>query len=129
MINPASKNTGIPTTSPVIPNAQAAFLSPNLLTNVLAIVSAPPEHSNIAPNIEPRPISNAMLDKVFPTPFSIVKTISLSGIPDKTPIVIALNTIAITGCNLPLIINSKSKIIPMAAAIISLSGDATNPSI
>ena len=37
-MSPASKNTGIAMTSPVIPKAQAAFLSPNFFTMVTASV-------------------------------------------------------------------------------------------
>lgn len=68
IISPASKNTGIAITSPVIPSAHAAFLSPNLLTIVTASVCAPPDVSRIAPNMLPKPTNRAIPFNVLPIP-------------------------------------------------------------
>ena len=89
MISPASKNTGIAITSPVNPSAHAAFSSPNLFTIVTASVCAPPDASSIAPNIEPRPTSNAIPFNVLLIPSFTAETISENGIPATIPIVIA----------------------------------------
>ena len=95
MINPASKKTGIATTSPVIPNAQAAFSSPNFFTIVTARVCAPPDASRIAPNIEPSPTRSAIPLRVFPMPSFTDFTISVNGIPAMSPIAIAPTSIEI----------------------------------
>lgn len=75
MISPASKNTGMAITRPVIPRAQAAFWSPNRFTMVTARVWAPPETSRIAPNMDPRPTSRAIPFNVFPIPSLTAVTI------------------------------------------------------
>ena len=68
IISPASKNTGIAVTIPVMPSAHGARFSPNLLIIVSATRSAPPEISRIAPNIEPKPTSKSMPLSVSPMP-------------------------------------------------------------
>ena len=83
---PASKNTVVPTTRPVIPNAIPAFFSPNLLTNVCATHCAPPDTSKIPPNKEPSPINNTIPCKVSPAPFSTVLISAGTGIPAPRPI-------------------------------------------
>jgi len=89
MISPASKNTGIEITRPVIPSAHAAFSSPNFFTIVTAKVCAPPDASSIAPNMEPSPTRRAIPFSVFPIPSSTAVTISSNGIPAISPIAIA----------------------------------------
>ena len=83
---PASKNTVVPTTSPVIPNAIPDFFSPNLLIKVWATHCAPPDTSRIPPNKEPSPINRIIPCKVSPAPFSTVLTSVGTGIPAPSPI-------------------------------------------
>ena len=94
MIRPASKKTGIATTRPVMPNAHAAFSSPNFLTIVTASVCAPPEASRIAPNIDPRPTKSAIPFRVLPIPSLTAVTMSAKGIPAMIPMEIAPTRIA-----------------------------------
>ena len=95
MISPASKNTGIAITRPVIPSAQAAFSSPNFFTIVTAMVCAPPDTSKIAPNMDPIPTSRAIPFNVFPIPSFTAEIMSCVGIPARSPIQIAPIRIAI----------------------------------
>ncbi len=122
IIRPASKNTGIAITSPVIPSAQAAFLSPNHLTMVTASVCAPPDISRIAPNMEPSPTSNAIPFSVLPIPSFTAVTISSTGIPAIRPMAIAPVSMEIIAWILNLIISTSSITSPMIAAITSLVG-------
>ena len=76
--------------------------------------------------MEPSPTRSAIPCSVFPTPFSTVSEIIVSGIPAPTPIMIAEIIIEMTGCNLNLMISTKRHTIPTTAAIISLVGSAIN---
>ena len=123
---PASKNTVVPTTSPVIPRAIPAFFSPNLFTRVCATHCAPPDTSRIPPNKDPRPISSTIPCKVSPAPFCTVFTRVGTGIPAPSPITSAEISSDNTGWILSLMISSNNRIIPTAAAINSLVGSAAN---
>ena len=124
MIRPASKNTGMAMTRPVMPSAQAAFSSPNLRTIVTASVCAPPETSRIAPNIEPKPTSSAMPFSVLPMPSLTEATISVRGIPAISPIEMAPTRIEIMACTLHLIMRTSRMIRPMTAARTSRVGSS-----
>ena len=129
MIRPASKNTGIAITSPVIPRAQAAFLSPNLFTMVTARVWAPPEISRIAPNMDPRPTSRAIPLSVFPIPSLTELIISSKDIPEISPIAMAPARMAIIAWILNLMIRTSRITSPTKAAVTSLTGLAAAASI
>ena len=119
----------MPTISPVIPSAHGAFFSPNTLSSVSAMTSTPPDTCKMAPNIEPRPISIAIVCRVVPTPSAKVSVIMLNGIPATRPMISADNIIAINGWILTLIIKNNNTAKPSAAPIISLSGEAVKTSI
>ncbi len=122
MINPASKNTGMAMTRPVMPSAQAAFLSPNHRTILTASVCAPPEASRIAPNMDPSPTSSAIPFNVFPIPSFTAVTIFSKGIPAPSPIKIAPTNMETIACTLNLMINKSNTASPRIAAITNLVG-------
>ena len=128
MMSPASKNTGIAITSPVIPSAQAAFLSPNHFTILTASVWAPPEASKIAPNMEPSPTSNAIPFSVLPIPSFTAVTMFSKGMPAPRPITIAPTRMETIACTLNLMINKSKTASPAIAAITSLVGFNANAS-
>ena len=128
MISPASKNTGIAITRPVIPSAHAAFSSPNFFTIVTAIVCAPPETSRIAPNMDPKPTSRAIPFNVFPIPSLTAAIISFVGIPARSPMLIAPMRIAIIACTLNLMIRTSRITRPISAARTRRVGLSTTPS-
>ena len=122
MISPASKNTGIAITRPVMPSAQAAFLSPNHFTILTASVCAPPDASRMAPNIEPSPTSSAIPFNVLPMPSFTAVTILSKGIPAPRPITIAPTRMETIACTLNLMINNSNTASPMIAAKTNLVG-------
>ena len=83
--------------SPVIPSAHGAFFSPNTRRSVSAMTSTPPDTCKMAPNIEPRPISIAIVCNVVPTPSARVSVIIPNGIPTTSPMISADDIIAING--------------------------------
>lgn len=127
MIRPASKNTGMATTRPVIPSAHAAFSSPNLRTMVTASVCAPPDSSRMAPNMEPRPTRRAMPFKVLPIPSLTEPMMSDRGIPAIRPMPTAPIRMEIMAWTLNLMIRMSKRIRPATAANTSraASGVAT----
>ncbi len=128
MISPASKNTGIAITRPVIPSAHAAFSSPNFFTIVTAIDCAPPDTSKIAPNMDPKPTSRAIPFNVFPIPSLTAAMISCVGIPARSPMLIAPMRIAIIACTLNLMIRTSRITRPISAARTRRVGLSTTPS-
>ena len=127
MISPASKNTGIATTRPVMPSAHAAFSSPNFRTMVTAKVCAPPDSSRMAPNMEPRPTRRAMPFKVLPMPSFTEPMMSDRGIPAIRPMPTAPIRIEIMAWTLNLMMRMSNRIRPATAAKTSraASGVAT----
>ena len=128
MISPASKNTGIAMTRPVIPSAQAAFLSPNHFTMLTASVCAPPDASRMTPNMEPSPTSNAIPFNVLPMPSFTAVTIFSKGMPAPRPITIAPIRMETIACTLNLMINKSNTASPMIAARTNLVGFNSNAS-
>ncbi len=124
MTTPASKNTVVPTTKPVIPNAQPAFFSPNFPIIVCATCCAPPDTSKIPPNIDPSPISRTIPCSVFPAPYSTVSISVVTGIPEPKPIANADINKLKTGCSLHFKIRIKRMAIPAMAEMISRTGSA-----
>ena len=99
--------------------AEGAFFNPNLETIKLAMVFAPPELSNIAPNIAPKPTTVATNPKVPPIPFLTVSIISLALRPATKPTVILPMSKAIKALILSLRIKNKRMAIPSITARIS----------
>ena len=128
MISPASKKTGMAMTRPVIPSAQAAFLSPKRFTMVTARVCAPPETSNMAPNIEPRPTNSAIPFNVLPMPSLTAVTIVSKGMPAMRPMVMAPTRMETMAWILNLMINTSRMASPINAAIINRAGSSDNAS-
>ena len=79
----------------------------------------------MAPNIDPNPISMAIVWSVFPTPSAKVFVIIENGMPDTKPIINAEDMIAINGCILNLMIKNNKIANPNNAPMISLSGEAS----
>ena len=127
MIRPASKNTGMATTRPVMPSAHAAFSSPNFRTMVTAKVCAPPDSSRMAPNMEPRPTRRAMPFKVLPMPSFTEPMMSDRGIPAIRPMPTAPIRMEIMAWILNLMMRTSNRIRPATAAKTSraASGVAT----
>ena len=90
------------------------------------MTSTPPDTCRIAPNIEPRPISMAMVCRVLPTPSARVSVIMEKGIPDTRPMINAEDMIAMNGWIFSLMIKKSNTAKPNSAPIINLSGEATN---
>jgi len=90
------------------------------------MTSTPPDTCRIAPNMEPRPISMAMVCRVLPTPSARVSVIMEKGIPDTRPMISAEDMIAMNGWILSLMIKKSNTAKPNSAPIINLSGEATN---
>ena len=91
-INATSKNTGIATIKPAIAMAAGALSTPNFFNKKDAMTLAPPECSNMAPNIAPKPTTVATNPKVLAIPSLIVFIIAKESNPAIRPTtILAIN--------------------------------------
>ena len=81
MMNPTSKNTGMPRTNAAAVTEATTRFGPSAAEKRCASESAPPAVSIRRPNIAPRPTTIITLDSVLPMPVVIVGMMSSNGIP------------------------------------------------